>query len=45
MSAAQNITAQFEPVQIPTLSALGRMALPLLLMLAAFAFSSARRRG
>ncbi|HPG60374.1 MAG TPA: choice-of-anchor Q domain-containing protein [Casimicrobium sp.] len=45
MSAAQNITAQFEPVQIPTLSALGRMALPLLLMLVAFAFSSARRRG
>jgi hypothetical protein len=44
MNAAQNITAQFDPVQIPTLGAFGRVALPLLLALAAFAFSNVRRR-
>ncbi|HPV22532.1 MAG TPA: choice-of-anchor Q domain-containing protein [Casimicrobium sp.] len=44
MNAAQNVTAQFDPVQIPTLGAFGRVALPLLLALAAFAFSNVRRR-
>jgi Divergent InlB B-repeat domain len=44
MNAGQNVTAQFDPVQVPTLGAFGRVALPLLLALAAFAFSNARRR-
>jgi hypothetical protein len=44
MNAAQNVAAVFEPVAVPTLGTLGRVGLPLLLAIAAFAFSNARRR-